>query len=235
MKYFLLVAMIFFPLRARAVGDQEYVILLHGLCRTSHSMDRMEEALAKSGYHVVNVDYPSRTASIERLSEDAVGFAVSNCQSQGAQKIHFVTHSAGGILVRCYLSQHTIPNLGRTVMLGPPNHGSEMVDKFKSLWLFKQIDGPAGGELGTDKDSMPYKLGGTKFCVGVIAGDCSMHWINSLLIPGHDDGMVSVECTKLDGMADFIVVPATHTFIMRKDSVIRQTLAFLKTGRFEKK
>lgn len=117
MKLFLISAMIIFPIIAPAVESREYVILLHGLCRTSHSMTRMQTALTKSGYQVVNVDYPSRSASIEQLSELAVGNAVTNCQQRGAVKIHFVTHSLGGMLVRSYLTRHTIPNLGRTVML----------------------------------------------------------------------------------------------------------------------
>ncbi len=196
-------------------------------------MVRMESALAKAGYHVVNVDYPSRTASIEQSSELAIGGAVADCQKQNAAAIHFVTHSQGGILVRSYLSRHTIPNLGRTVMLAPPSQGSEVADKLGALWVFKKINGPAGSELGTDKNSTPNKFGRANFSVGVIAGNRSINWINSLLIPGRDDGKVSVERAKLDGMADFVVIPATHPFIMKNRNAIKQTLAFLKSGRFE--
>ena len=216
-----------------AFGAQEEVILLHGLCRTSRSMMKMERALTKAGYKVRNADYPSRSATIEKLADDAIGKAVSDCQRDGATKIDFVTHSLGGILVRSYLARHTIPSLGRVVMLAPPNQGSEVVDKLGWLFLFKWINGPAGNELGTDKNSLPNKLGPANFSVGIIAGDRSINWINSLLIPGRDDGKVSVERTKLDGMSDHIVTHATHPFIMQNREAVRQTVQFLRVGEFD--
>ncbi len=149
-----------------AFGTQEEVILLHGLCRTSRSMVKMESALTEAGYKVRNVDYPSRKTSIQELADDAVGKVVNDCQRDGAAKINFVTHSMGGILVRSYLARHEIPNLGRVVMLAPPNQGSEVVDKLGGLFLFKWINGPAGNELGTDKNSTPNRLGPANFPVG---------------------------------------------------------------------
>jgi pimeloyl-ACP methyl ester carboxylesterase len=260
-KFCLIIVLALIPMLSSATENQECVILLHGLCRTSRSMMPMAQALSASGYRVLNVNYPSRTAAIETLSEDAIGRAVADAENSpgpergallrstnkvlaeqcsalrstnsAAVKIHFVTHSLGGILVRSYLSRHTIPNLGRVVMLGPPNQGSEVVDKLGSWRLFKKINGPAGGELGTDKNSTSNKLGPANFCVGIIAGDRSINWINSLLIPGRDDGKVSVERTKLADMSDHIVLHATHPFLMRNRAAIRQTLHFLHTGRFE--
>ena len=216
-----------------AFGAQEEVILLHGLCRTSRSMVKMERALTDAGYKVRNVDYPSRTASVQKLADDAIGKTVGDCQRDGATKIHFVTHSLGGILVRSYLARHEIPSLGRVVMLAPPNQGSEVVDKLGWLFLFKWINGPAGNELGTGSNSTPNKLGPANFPAGIIAGDRSINWINSLLIPGRDDGKVSVERTKLAGMSDHIVIHATHPFIMQNREVIRQTIQFLRTGGFD--
>jgi triacylglycerol lipase len=154
-------------------------------------------------------------------------------RGDGAAKIDFVTHSLGGILVRSYLARHTIPLLGRVVMLAPPNQGSEIVDRLGSFFLFKWINGPAGNELGTDKNSTPNKLGAANFPLGIIAGDRSINWINSLLIPGRDDGKVSVERTRLAGMSDFIVIHATHPLIMCHPEAIRQTLQFLRTGNFD--
>jgi len=218
-----------------AIGAQEEVILLHGLCRTSRSMSKMEHALTDAGFKVRNVDYPSRSAPVGKLADDTIGKAVADCENDGATKIDFVTHSLGGILVRSYLARHTIPNLGRVVMLAPPNQGSEIVDKLGWLFLFKWINGPAGNELGTDKNSVPNKPGPANFPVGIIAGDRSINWINSLfLIPGRDDGKVSVERTKLAGMTDHIVLHATHPFIMRNREAIRQTIQFLRNGNFKK-
>jgi triacylglycerol lipase len=235
MKFSLIMAMAMLPLLSPATENQEFVILLHGLCRTDRSMAPMEKSLSAAGYQVVNVDYPSRSATIEKLSEDAIGRAVSECERNGAAQIHFVTHSLGGILVRSYVARHSITNLGRVVMLGPPNQGSEVVDKLGSWWIFKKLNGPAGNELSTDQNSTPHQLGPASFSVGVIAGDRSINWINSVLIPGRDDGKVSVKRTKLEGMADHIVIHATHPFLMRNRTAIQQTIYFLRTSRFERR
>jgi pimeloyl-ACP methyl ester carboxylesterase len=196
-------------------------------------MIKMQRSLAQAGYTVWNVNYPSRTAPIETLADDAVGKAVADCRQNGATKIDFVTHSMGGILVRSYLARHAMPDLGRVVMLAPPNQGSEIVNKLGNLSLFKWITGPAGDELGTDKNSLPNELGPAHFPVGIIAGNRSVNWINSLfLIPGSDDGKVSVKRARLDGMSGFIVIHATHMFITYNDEAIRQTIQFLRTGKF---
>lgn len=210
----------------------ENVILLHGLCRTSHSMAKMQQALVNAGYTVWNVDYPSRNSLIPKLADDAIGKALAECRQNGATKINFVTHSMGGILVRSYLARNSIPELGRVVMLAPPNQGSEVVDKLGGFKLFKWINGPAGNEMGTGKDSLPNLLSPANFPLGIIAGDRSINWINSLLIPGPDDGKVSVKRTKLAGMTDFIVIHATHPLIMRNNEAIEQTIAFLRNGKF---
>ncbi|HEX5400382.1 MAG TPA: alpha/beta fold hydrolase [Verrucomicrobiae bacterium] len=216
-----------------ALGAREEVILLHGLCRTSRSMIKMERALSAAGYTVRNVNYPSRSAPVQQLADEAIGKAVHDCQKDGATKIDFVTHSLGGILVRSYLARHSLPSLGRVVMLAPPNQGSEVVDRLGGLFLFKWINGPAGNELGTGKDSTPNRLGPADFPVGIIAGDRSINWINSLFIPGPDDGKVSVKRTKLAGMSDYLIIHATHPFIMRNREAIRQTIHFLRAGVFE--
>jgi hypothetical protein len=215
-----------------AFGAPETVILLHGLCRTSHSMAKMERALTDAGYKVQNVSYPSRTASIQQLADDAIGKAVADCQRNGATKIDFVTHSLGGILVRSYLARHSLPELGRVVMLAPPNQGSEVVDKLGWTFVFRWLNGPAGSELGTGANSTPNQLGPVNYPVGVIAGDRSINWINSLLIPGADDGKVSVERTKLAGMSDHTVIHTAHPFIMKNRDAIRQTIQFLRSGAF---
>jgi pimeloyl-ACP methyl ester carboxylesterase len=230
----LLIFMAIAPLLSQSLEAREEVILLHGLCRTSRSMIPMAKALTQAGYTVRNVNYPSRSASIAQLAETAVGQAVADCGRDGATKIDFVTHSLGGILVRSYLARHSVPALGRVVMLGPPNQGSEVVDRLGSWRLFKKINGPAGSELGTGKDSTPNQLGPANFCTGVIAGNWTINWINSLLIPGSDDGKVSVKRTKLAGMADHIVIPSAHPFLMRNRTAIRQTVYFLQNGKFDR-
>ncbi|MEI8038334.1 MAG: alpha/beta fold hydrolase [Verrucomicrobiota bacterium] len=210
----------------------EGVVVLHGLCRSSASMRPLAAALAAAGYAVENVDYPSRGAGVAVLSEDAIGAALRSARLAGCQRVHFVTHSLGGILVRSYFARHREPRLGRVVMLGPPNQGSEVVDHLKNWRIFQVINGPAGGELGTDRDSVPRRLGPVSFELGVIAGDRSINWINSWLIPGSDDGKVSVASTRVAGMRDHLVVHATHPFLMKNRQVIAATLRFLATGAF---
>lgn len=229
----ILALMAFSQYLAGAVPHQEAVILLHGLCRTSRSMTAMEQSLTRAGYRVRNVDYPSRTGSIKELADSAVAEAVTQCERDGASKINFVTHSMGGILVRRYLADHSVLSLGRVVMLGPPNQGSEVVDRLGGWWFFKKINGPAGSELGTGSDSTPNRLGPANFCVGIIAGSRTINWINSLIIPGRDDGKVSIARTKLAGMTDHLVLPASHPFLMRDHSAIRQTIYFLQNGKFD--
>lgn len=212
----------------------ECVILLHGLARTEKSFVKLERHLKKNGYHVVNKGYPSRKKKVQDLSVEAITSAVADCMAVNPGKIHFVTHSMGGILVRYYLEHHPLPELGRVVMLSPPNNGSEVVDKLKDNFIFKWLNGPAGRQLGTDADSLPKTLGPPDYEVGIIAGDKSVNLILSLIIPGKDDGKVSVENAKLEGMKDFLVVHKTHPFIMSDASVMRQVTSFIKNGRFDR-
>lgn len=210
----------------------ECVILLHGLTRSAASMNKMEAALQKQNYKVVNQDYASTKHSVAVLAQQVIPTALSACE--GSESVHFVTHSLGGILVRYYIKHNTIENLGRVVMLGPPNQGSEVVDKLGGWKLFQWFNGPAGGELGTAVTDMPKSLGGVDFELGIIAGRQSINLILSRILPGIDDGKVTIASTKLDGMTDHRVMAATHPFIMKNKKVIKQTLFFLKHGFFTK-
>jgi hypothetical protein len=210
----------------------QWVILLHGLARTKSSMTTLETHLKQAGYAVLNLDYPSRKKSIESLVKDHLVAAIHECRHHGAQKIHFVTHSMGGILVRYYLKWNHLNELGHVVMLSPPNAGSEVVDTFKSFLLYKWLNGPSGQQLGTTPDAMPIDLGDVDFKPGIITGDRSINLILSWIIPGPDDGKVSVTRAKVKGMADFRVIHATHPFIMKNAEAISLTLHFLKYGSF---
>lgn len=216
-------------------NSKECVILLHGLARSSRSMSKIAEKLSLEKYITINHDYPSTKFAISELAEKEIPIALKKCALKKAQKIHFVAYSMGGILVRYYLQENEIKNLGRVVMLGSPNQGSEVVDKLSNVPGFEAINGPAGNELGTDSESVPNKLGPANFELGVIAGNSSVNLILSQLIPGEDDGKVSVERTKLEGMKDFLVMPHSHPFIMKSDEVIDQVIYFLRNGKFSQK
>lgn len=210
---------------------EDCIILLHGMARTANSMERIAERFSNRGYRVANIDYPSRQYPVEELAPLAVEAGMSECPDDA--KLHFVTHSLGGILVRFYLEQKEIPNLGRVVMLAPPNQGSEVVDNYRNVPGFEALNGPAGMQLGTDEQSVPLQLDPVEFELGVIAGSDTFNPILSQSLPNPDDGKVSVERTKVEGMDEFIVVPDSHPFIMRSPKVINQVISFIETGKFE--
>ena len=210
----------------------ECVILLHGLARTADSMAPLGEKLQEHGYKVVNIDYPSRTMPIAELADIAVGEGLAQCQEAPNSTINFVTHSLGGILVRQYYTVHKPHNLGRVVMLGPPNNGSQVVDEFQHMPAFKWLNGPAGLQLGTGSNSVPINLGPVNFNLGIIAGTKSINPILSSFLPNPDDGKVSVASTKVEGMCGFIALPVTHPTMLRNKTVISEVLSFLESGQF---
>jgi|SRR5581483_1948398 pimeloyl-ACP methyl ester carboxylesterase len=217
--------------RTSPPGD--YVILLHGYGRTAVSMKRLEWHLTKQGYRVVNVSYPATRFSVEELSDLYLHRLLAEKIVNPTARIHFVTHSLGGIIVRQYLSNHRLENLGRVVMLAPPNHGSEIVDHLKKSLLLRRFTGQSRLQLGTSPNDLPKRLGTARFQCGVIAGDCSFNPLLSCLLPGPNDGKVTVESAKLDGMQDFLTIHSTHTWLMWRKGAIRQTLRFLRTGQFD--
>ena len=214
-------------------NGNECVVLLHGLNRSLRAMDDMAEALHEAGYTTANTDYPSQAGTIEELAPLAVDTGLRECRATGAAKIHFVTHSLGGILLRYRQQQEPIPDLGRVVMLGPPNQGSEVIDEYRDWGAAAEIfSGPAGLQLGTGEDGIPAQLGPVDFELGIIAGVGSINPWMSAILPGMDDGKVTVESTRVVGMADFMIVDSSHHYLMNSETVIRNTIAFLKTGSF---
>lgn len=212
--------------------DSEAIILLHGLARTTRSMNKAAKLLAAYGYKIVNVDYPSRSADINALAQTYIAQALKQCDREDIKTIHFLTHSMGGILLRAYLAKQNIDKLGRVVMLAPPNQGSEVVDKLGGWRLFYYLNGPAGLQLGTDSNSVPSQLGPVSFQLGIIAGSKTVNPLLSMFILGVNDGKVSVSRAQVAGMQDFIVMPYSHAFIMRHKAVIEQALYFIQRGCF---
>lgn len=211
----------------------ENVVLLHGLARTSRSMRKLERYLSDRGFNVTNIDYPSRKYPIDELVK-YIDKEVKRCCSDTDRKLHFVTHSLGGIIIRAYLKERHPENLGRVVMLSPPNQGTEVADKLRANPLFKAFAGPAGQQLGTALISVPNSLGPVEFDLGIITGSKSINPLFSSWIPGTDDGAVSIARSKVAGMDDFLVVHHSHFFIMRSAEVIEQVSCFLDNGRFDK-
>lgn len=217
--------------RAEAMS-KDCVILLHGMGRTRASMWVLSQHLAKAGYATVNYGYPSTRFSIERLAQEHIPAAIAECEAHSGGRIHFVTHSLGGILVRYYLQDSSLPEGSRVVMLSPPNQGSEVADQLKDTKLYQWLTGPPGQQLGTGTDDVPRRLKAVDVEIGIITGQKSLEPWFSRLLPGKDDGKVSVESAKLEEMKEFLVVDSTHAFIMNEDIVLEAVVNFLRAGEF---
>lgn len=220
-------ALLFLIVSALPVAAADCVVLLHGLARGPSSLLLIDYALTQRGYQVVNARYPSTKADLPELATH-LDAAVARC---GPGKVDFVTHSMGGLLLRLW-AEDNLDRVGRVVMLAPPNKGSEIVDLFGDQAWFAWLNGPAGVRLGTGPEDAPARLPPVEFELGVIAGSDTINPLTSALVAGADDGKVSVEATKVEGMRAHLTLPVTHTWMMNDPRVIRQVLAFLDDGRF---
>ena len=240
----------------------ETVVLLHGLGVRSWVMTRLEHALKREGYRVVNISYASRWTPLEQLGESWLPRLLHETGADTAPRLHFVTHSMGGIVLRLWLQRATaaapaasadpaksrsdsglspadisppLSRLGRIVMVAPPNAGSELADHLRRFALFRWLTGLNGVRLGTGPDSLPRSLGpwpAGAGRLGIIAGHHSLNPLFSSWLPGPDDGKVSVASTRLEGMCDFIILPHSHTWLIWRRDTIERTCAFLRNGHF---
>jgi pimeloyl-ACP methyl ester carboxylesterase len=206
------------------------VVLLHGIARTARSLRRIERSLQQAGFATLNLDYASRKKTLEVLAED-IHPQVSAFADACAGPVHFVTHSMGGLLARVYIARHRPARLGRVVMLGTPNGGSEVADRLKSFQLYRAFYGPAGQQLTTD--AALATLPSIDYPVGVVAGTRTLDPIASyFILPRPNDGRVSVQSSKLDRMTDHVTIETPHNGLIRHAAATAQTIAFLRAGQF---
>ncbi len=227
---FFQVLFIFLPNTIQA-SQNDYVVVLHGIARSAESMDNLSEYIEGHGYKVLNVSYPSTEHSLQKLVEKVRKQIIQFNQDKN-RKLHFVTYSMGGILARGLLNHYRPENLGRVVMLAPPNLGSEAADFWKDNWLYQKIYGPAGQQLTTDQSKVEKFLGKVNYELGIIAGDRSIDPLHSFIIPGRDDGKVSISKTMIEGMKDHVIIHSTHTFIMNNSEAQRLAISFILNGKF---
>ncbi len=216
------------------------VLVLHGLFRTRASMNSLCAYLRRYGrYQVLNVEYPSTQAGVE---EHAKSLASIVEHLEGIDKVHFVGHSLGNIVIRRYLADRKEagaeheggPDVGRLVMVGPPNNGAILATSVAAEPLFRALAGEAGQELGPRWPWLAGTLGTPPCEFGIIAGGLGNERGFNPLLGQDNDGVVTVESTRLDGAKDFVVVPMIHSGLIEDPRVFQQTLLFLKQGHFRK-
>ena len=215
-----------------AAAEPDCVVLLHGIGMQGYVMKRIETALTAAGYRVVNVSYPSRAMPFEEIAGEYLPAQLRENDVARAPHLHFITHSMGSLIVRKLLHDARPANLGRVVMIGPPNHGSTAADEASSYTLLRDYIGENLGRLGTGENSIVRTLGPADFDVGIIAGEVALNPVFGAVLAGKNDGAVTVESARLEGMRDFIVVPYSHTVMLWRDEVIAQALAYLRDGHF---
>lgn len=213
--------------RPIAAMSGKAVLLIHGIGRSSKSMSPLVRPLQEDGYTVIPFDYPSTRIPIE----ESAGYLRKVIGSlEGIETIDFVVHSMGGLVVRSYLAGEPDKRLRRMVMLGVPNQGAEMANLVENQPLFRAIYGEAGQQLVGGKAAFAAGLPTPRFEFAVIAGARGTEEGFNPLIPGDDDGTVTVASTRLPGARDFQTVNALHALLMGNRESLAATRHFLKTG-----
>jgi pimeloyl-ACP methyl ester carboxylesterase len=216
---------------SKVLPKQEIVVLLHGFGRSNMAMWRLAWRLEDAGYDVKRVGYRSvNTTTVDIIAD--ITKQIDACCATEERTVHFVGHSLGGLLIRAYLRENRIGTLGHTVLIGTPNKGTGIADRFKGNWLIELLV-PIATALGTDDQSLPKSIDAPYYPVGVITGIYESD-TNEAYLPGRDDGLVPVASTKLEGMTDFIEVESGHSMMRYNSEVAEQVIFFLKTGHFNK-
>ncbi len=210
------------------------VLVLHGLGRTRSSMSKLVNYLAQNGpYDVLNVTYASTRVP---LSEDAKSLAHVVSHLEGVEEINFVAHSMGNLVVRHFLHDQLVaarglgndPRIHRFVMLAPPNQGASLAERFQYDPVFRVAFGTGGQQFTQQWERLLERLATPPCPFGIIAGGAADGGGRNPMLEGDDDMVVTVEETRLPGAADFVIVPAVHTYIMDDARVHEYTLRFLR-------
>jgi triacylglycerol lipase len=211
----------------------DLVVLIHGLGRSKYSMSMLKFGIQRAGYRVLSVGYPSRDISISEAAANHLGPILAKLEIKPGSRVHFVTHSLGGIVFRAWAAARdpSFP-LGRTVLLVPPNQGSEIIDMLQPLRWPRWILGPVVDELGTAQGSTPKTLGTLPPETGVLMGNqATLPLFSHLLGPEHD-GLVTTSGGRVEGLTDFIVLPVNHFTVLFKPCVLRAVRHYLQHGSF---
>lgn len=205
------------------------VVTVHGLYMTGHDMFVLRMRLRKAGFATAHFSYRTVKRGIEANASELNGFL----RRLDAPLVHLVGHSLGGLVIRRLLADFPEQRPGRVVTLGTPHNGSLIARRMQDAALGRWLLGRSreGALLG----GLPPWPEGRE--LGVIAGTVSVG--ASLLIPGMvrqlprpNDGTVAVAETRLEGLADHICLPVSHTALLFSRPVADQVVAFLRDGHF---
>jgi pimeloyl-ACP methyl ester carboxylesterase len=213
--------------------DGRAVIVLHGLGRDRSVLEPVCRYLREnSKLSVYNFGYPSTQAGV---AQHAQSLARVIDRLEGVTELNFVAHSLGNLVVRHYFADRkgrASPPLGRVVMLGPPNHGSEVAATLAQSDWFVSATGRAGLELGRQWAELEPHLAVPPCSFGIIAGGRGNSQGYNPLLPSDDDGLVTVASAQLAGAADFVRLPVYHGLLPSDRKVLEYTLCFLEHGYF---
>ena len=205
------------------------VIFVHGFMRTSKNMSALAFSFKKDGWRVENWSYPSRQKYIEEHAKDLVTRLNQISKQKPGKPISFVTHSMGGLVVRCALNHMDCPNeakMGRAVLIAPPNRGSEFARKLYNFKLSRNVLGDKSGnqlmktpldgfdKLGNFPDLMP---------VLIFSGTAGFN----PMISDVNDGKVGLNETCLSTAHFHEKTFAGHSWICHTPTVIKKTKEFL--------
>ena len=213
--------------------NEKVIVLAHGLGRSDIAIWRFIQRLENAGYTVCTLDYQSIGQRVESVLAET-SMQIDMCISN-ATKVHFVGHSLGGLVIRSYLQDHQLfahsLRIGQVVLIGTPNNGSEIADHYKGSWLM-ELGGGISKALMTGSTALGQQLKEIDINVGVIAGTKNLY-LTKNLFDGPNDGLVSVESTKLVSMSDFIAIEVGHSQMRYNLEVAEQTIHYLQKGTFK--
>ena len=214
-----------------ASSEKEFVFVLHGLAGSKLMISPLANRIEDAGFETLIIDYKTLGTSPEEIMVE-VSTKFEEAMPDTNYTVHFVGYSLGSIVIRAYLDRNKVSNLGRVVLIAPPNKGSPVADIFKDTWII-DLFGETINSLGTDSTSFPNSIGDPYYPVGIIAGIGTSSF-NNFYLPGLDDGIVPLESTRLNNTTDMIVLDESHVWMKFKKIIANQTIEFLKNGKFER-
>lgn len=237
--------------------NQDFLVLLHGIYGKSSDMESIAQNF-KDNYRIINIQYPTTKETAEEISDLYIEPNIENIKEQifsenfhkkiGNQyyeiaensnkinknfnqniKINFVAHSMGTGILRYYLKENPLENLGKVVFISPPSHGSHLadvpfVDKLPSM-LGKVVP-----QFSTKKDSFVNQLGEPDYDYMILIGNKTNNPLYSMIIRGKDDGMVPLKTAKMKSDNFKIIENTTHTSILKDKRTMKEISEFFKSS-----